>query len=93
MSRSTKDLRKAAVLLVTLPDQTASLILEKLDRVTAKKITRQIQEMGEIRPDERAQAMADFLNEVLADQVDRASKLVTKWCNPDSELKFPRFSF
>lgn len=92
MNHSIKDLRKAAILLVSLSDQTASRILEHLDRPTAKKLSAEIRALGEIRQEDRNQAVADFLQELLGADYKSAGNIIRRWSNSRIEITFPRFT-
>lgn len=92
MPKSPTDLRKAAILIVTLPDHFASRLLERLDRVTAKKLSAEIRELGEIRQDERSQALADFMEQAFKGDLRRASAILERWVEPQTDSQYPRFT-
>jgi flagellar motor switch protein FliG len=59
-------LRKAAVLFVALGEETASKIMEQLDRETVEEVTREIANLDQITPAERNAVVEEFYNLALA---------------------------
>ncbi|MFC1587029.1 hypothetical protein ACFL54_01860 [Planctomycetota bacterium] len=84
-------LRKAAILLVSLADETASKILMNLDRQTVKKISEEIRQLGEIKQEDRNKAVGDFLTEMIGQDHKKSATVIRRWSNSQIEINFPRF--
>jgi flagellar motor switch protein FliG len=59
-------IKKAAILLLTVPEDTAAEILKRLDRNSVEEVTREIASLGQIPADACTQVVEEFYNLALA---------------------------
>ena len=59
---ATNELRKAAILLMSLPQPEAAQLLAKLDHRQVEAVSIEIAKLGSVAGDEQAQVIQDFAN-------------------------------
>ncbi len=65
-AKESTGVRKAAILLLTLEQDMAAAVMQKLSREQVEEVSREIASLGEINPDSRNNVFREFYNLVLA---------------------------
>ncbi len=85
--------RKAAILLLTLNQDAAAAVLQKLSREQVEEVSREIASIGEIKPEVRSQVFREFYNLAMANSylneggLDYAKELLRKSMSPEDAEK------